>query len=61
MKITILEPFFTGSHKQWAKGYQQYAKLKSLKGVADYEVYRNSPKSVAEEELLTSIILPVKS
>mgnify|MGYP005989198387 CR=1 FL=1 len=44
-----------------AKGYQQYAKLKSLKGVADYEVYRNSPKSVAEEELLTSIILPVKS
>ena len=44
-----------------AKGYQQYAKLKSLKDVADYEVYRNSPKSVAEEELLTSIIVPVKS
>lgn len=36
MKITILEPFFTGSHKQWAKGYQQYSEhdiqILSLKG-----------------------------
>ncbi len=23
MKIALLEPFFTGSHKDWAKGYQQ--------------------------------------
>ena len=36
MKITILEPFFTGSHQQWAEGYQRYSQhdvqILSLKG-----------------------------
>ena len=26
MKILIIEPFFTGSHKIWAEGYAQYSK-----------------------------------
>ena len=26
MKILILEPYFTGSHKQWALGYKKYSK-----------------------------------
>ena len=26
MKILLLEPFFTGSHRLWAEGYQQYSK-----------------------------------
>ena len=25
MKILLLEPFFTGSHQSWAKGYQQFS------------------------------------
>jgi len=36
MRIIILEPFFTGSHKQWAEGYQRYSEhdiqILSLKG-----------------------------
>ena len=36
MKILILEPYFTGSHKQWAEGYQKHSKHKvkilSMKG-----------------------------
>ncbi|MEM7102095.1 MAG: DUF3524 domain-containing protein [Bacteroidota bacterium] len=36
MKITILEPFFAGSHKSWAEGYQQHSqhdiKILSLQG-----------------------------
>ena len=26
MKILILEPYFTGSHKQWALGYKKFSK-----------------------------------
>ncbi len=26
MRILIIEPYYTGSHKQWADGYQQYSK-----------------------------------
>ena len=26
MKIVILEPYFTGSHKNWAEGYQRHSK-----------------------------------
>ena len=25
MKILILEPYFTGSHKRWAEGYKKYS------------------------------------
>ena len=25
MKILILEPFFTGSHQQWAEGFQKHS------------------------------------
>lgn len=36
MKILLLEPFFTGSHQQWAEGLQQHSrhevKVLSLKG-----------------------------
>ncbi|GIS03920.1 MAG: hypothetical protein CM15mP106_3670 [Candidatus Neomarinimicrobiota bacterium] len=36
MKILILEPYFTGSHKQWALGYKKYSKhevkILSMKG-----------------------------
>ena len=36
MKILLLEPFFSGSHKQWAEGYQSFSKheikILSLKG-----------------------------
>ena len=28
MKILIVEPYFTGSHKQWAEGYKKYSKHK---------------------------------
>ncbi len=44
-----------------AKGYQHFAKIKSAKNIADYEVYRNSPVSVEEKDLLTSIMLPIKN
>ena len=43
-----------------AKGYQHFAKLKSDTTIADYEVYRNTPQSVPEQELLTNIIVPIK-
>lgn len=43
-----------------AKGYQMFAKLKSLKTIPDYEIYRNAPGTVPEKELLTSIVLPLK-
>ena len=26
MRILIIEPYYTGSHKQWAEGYQHYSK-----------------------------------
>lgn len=26
MKITLIEPFFTGSHRQWAEGYRRYSR-----------------------------------
>ena len=36
MKILIIEPYFTGSHKQWAEGYKRHSsheiKILSLKG-----------------------------
>ena len=36
MTILIIEPFFSGSHKSWAEGYQRYSendvKLLTLKG-----------------------------
>ena len=36
MKILILEPYFTGSHKQWALGYKKYSEhevnILSMKG-----------------------------
>ena len=36
MKILILEPYYTGSHKQWAKGYKKYSnhniEILSMKG-----------------------------
>ncbi len=36
MKILILEPFFSGSHRQWAEGYQRHSRheveILSLKG-----------------------------
>ena len=36
MKILILEPYFTGSHKNWAEGYQKHSKheikILSMKG-----------------------------
>ena len=36
MKILIIEPYFTGSHKQWAEGYKKHSshniKILSLKG-----------------------------
>jgi len=36
MKILLVEPYYTGSHKQWANGYQKYShheiKILSLKG-----------------------------
>jgi len=36
MKILLLEPYYTGSHKQWAKGYQQHSNnqinILSMKG-----------------------------
>lgn len=61
-----LEVDHTGSYQHlgngWAtaKHYQHFAKLKSAKDVADYEIYRNAPQVVPEKELLTSIILPLK-
>lgn len=61
-----LEINHTGSYSHlsngWAtaKHYQQFAKLKSAKKLADYEVYRNAPKSVAERDLLTTILLPLR-
>jgi len=37
MNIVLIEPFFTGSHKQWALGYKKYSKynveILSLKGI----------------------------
>ena len=36
MKILLLEPYYTGSHKQWAKGYQHHSNnqinILSMKG-----------------------------
>ena len=36
MKILLVEPFFAGSHRQWAEGYRQYSRheieILSLKG-----------------------------
>ena len=36
MQITIVESFFTGSHRQWTLGYQKYSRhqinLLTLKG-----------------------------
>tara|TARA_Y100001970_G_scaffold271771_1_gene367607 strand:- start:2217 stop:3305 length:1089 start_codon:yes stop_codon:yes gene_type:complete len=36
MKILIIEPYYTGSHKQWAEGYQKYSQheimILSMKG-----------------------------
>ncbi len=36
MKIIILDPYLTGSHKQWALGYKKYSKhevkILSMKG-----------------------------
>ena len=36
MKILLVEPYYTGSHKQWAEGYQKYSrhqiKILSMKG-----------------------------
>ncbi len=36
MKILIIEPYFTGSHKQWAEGYKRHSshdiKILSIKG-----------------------------
>lgn len=36
MHITLIEPFYTGSHQQWAEGFRQYAndeiQILSLKG-----------------------------
>ena len=36
MKILLIEPYFTGSHKQWAEGYKHYSKhevkILSMKG-----------------------------
>ena len=36
MKILLIEPYFTGSHKQWAEGYKFYSKhevkILSMKG-----------------------------
>ena len=36
MKILILEPYYTGSHKQWAEGYKKYSnheiEILSMKG-----------------------------
>lgn len=61
-----LEVDHTGSYNHlgngWAtaKNYQQFAKLKSAKDLADYEIYRNAPQAVPEKELLTSIVLPIK-
>ena len=26
MNIVLIEPFFSGSHKQWALGYKKYSK-----------------------------------
>jgi predicted transcriptional regulator YdeE/uncharacterized membrane protein len=61
-----LEVQHTGSYNHlangWAtaKGYQMFAKLKASKTVPDYEIYRNAPGEVAEKDLLTSIVLPLK-
>ena len=36
MKILLVEPYYTGSHKQWADGYKKYSrheiKILSMKG-----------------------------
>ncbi|OUW78688.1 MAG: glycosyl transferase family 1 [bacterium TMED217] len=36
MKLLLIEPYFTGSHKQWAEGYQRHSaheiKILSMKG-----------------------------
>jgi len=36
MKILLVEPYYTGSHKQWAEGYQKYSRhrinILSMKG-----------------------------
>ena len=36
MKMLLIEPYYTGSHKQWADGYQKYSQHKirilSMKG-----------------------------
>jgi len=36
MKILIIEPYYTGSHKQWADGYQKHSqheiRILSMKG-----------------------------
>ena len=36
MHITLIEPFYTGSHQQWADGFQKYSshevQILSLKG-----------------------------
>ena len=28
MKMLLIEPYYTGSHKQWADGYQKYSQHK---------------------------------
>ena len=37
MKILLIEPYYTGSHREWAEGYQRYSdheiKILSMKGI----------------------------
>jgi len=36
MKILLIEPYYTGSHREWAEGYKKYSgheiKIISMKG-----------------------------
>lgn len=46
----------------WTAGYMhvRYKKLKQLKKLGDFEIYRNDCETTSESELLTDIYLPLK-
>ncbi len=73
MKILLIEPFFTGSHESWAKGYQQYSeheiqilslpgrfwKWRMYGGAVELAAQCNALKDFQPDLLLTTDMLDV--
>lgn len=60
LKVEHIGPYrFLGNAWSTAMGLQRHLKKKAFKSVPMYEIYKNNPHIVPEEQLITEIILPI--